>query len=299
MRIASLFVAALLLFPSAALAQRESMLTTPAWLAQHLSDPNLVILHAGPKPDYDTAHIPGARYVTLNDVSAPRVDGGLTLEMMTAEDFRKALSSFGVSDNSRIVVVFSGTAITSATRIIFALDTFGLGDRATLLDGGMTGWKNGGNPVTTEVPAAKTGTLSALKMRPMVITADDVVAKLKQPNVSVVDGRTDAFYSGTQTGGNQANPHKTGHIDGARSVPYVSLVDENQNLKSKADLEAAFTNAGVKPGDTVVGYCWLGQYATGMLFAARSLGREVLLYDGSFEDWSRRDLPVTTVKKDK
>ena len=299
MRYALSLLVALVVATSSVAAQRESMLTTPAWLAQHLSDPNLVILHAGPKPDYDTAHIPGARYVTLNDVSAPRVEGGLTLEMMTAEDFRKALASFGVSDNSRIVVVFSGTSITSATRIIFALDTFGLGDRATLLDGGMTGWKSGGNPVTTEVPAAKTGTLSPLKMRPMVITADDVVAKLKQPNVSVVDGRTDAFYSGTQTGGNQASPHKTGHIDGARSVPYVSLVDENQNLKSKADLEAAFTNAGVKPGDTVVGYCHIGQQATAMLFAARSLGHPVLLYDGSFEDWSRRDLPVTTVKKDK
>ena len=32
---------------------------------------------------------------------------------------------------------------------------------------------------------------------------------------------------------------------------------------------------------------------TGMLFAARSLGHPVLLYDGSFEDWSAHaDYPV-------
>jgi thiosulfate/3-mercaptopyruvate sulfurtransferase len=298
MRIALSLIVALVVAMSSVAAQRESMLTTPAWLAQHLSDANLVILHVGPKPEYDAAHVPGARHVTLNDMSAPRVDGGLTLEMMSAEEFRKTLASLGVSDNSRIVVVFSGNLISSATRIVFALDTFGLGDRTTLLDGGMTGWTRAGNPVTTDVPAPKTGTLSPLKMRPIVITADDVVARMKQPNVSVVDGRTDAFYSGAQTGGGQATPHKTGHIDGAGSVPYVSLVDENQNLKSKAELEEAFAKAGVKPGDTVIGYCHIGQQATAMLFAARSLGHPVLLYDGSFEDWSRRNLPVTTVKKD-
>ena len=109
----------------------------------------------------------------------------------------------------------------------------------------------------------------------------------------------DALQGIPTDSGGQAAPHKTGHIDGAVSVPYVSLVDENQQLKPKADLEAAFAKAGVKPGDTVIGYCHIGQQATATLFAARSLGYPVLLYDGSFEDWSRRNLPVTTVKKDK
>jgi thiosulfate/3-mercaptopyruvate sulfurtransferase len=54
----------------------------------------------------------------------------------------------------------------------------------------------------------------------------------------------------------------------------------------------------VKPGDTVVGYCHIGQQATGMLFAARSLGYKVLLYDGSFEDWTtRKDYPVEAVRQ--
>ena len=50
----------------------------------------------------------------------------------------------------------------------------------------------------------------------------------------------------------------------------------------------------VKPGDTVVAYCHVGQQASATLFAARSLGLKALLYDGSFEEWSRLDGAVAT-----
>jgi thiosulfate/3-mercaptopyruvate sulfurtransferase len=48
----------------------------------------------------------------------------------------------------------------------------------------------------------------------------------------------------------------------------------------------------VKDGDTVVAYCHIGQQATATIFGAMATGHPVLLYDGSFEDWARRDLPV-------
>ena len=62
---------------------------------------------------------------------------------------------------------------------------------------------------------------------------------------------------------------------------------------STAELTKLFTDAGVGPKDTVVAYCHIGQQATAVLFAARTLGHPVLLFDGSFQEWGRRtDLPV-------
>jgi len=80
-------------------------------------------------------------------------------------------------------------------------------------------------------------------------------------------------------------------------VPFNETVDQANRLKPAAELQTLFANAGVKPGDTVVAYCHIGMQATQVILAARSLGYKVLLYDGSFEDWSRKDYPVETAPK--
>jgi len=81
--------------------------------------------------------------------------------------------------------------------------------------------------------------------------------------------------------------HRAGHIASAKSIPYSAVTDEAFRLKPITELAALFAKAGIAPGDTIIGYCHVGQQATGMLFAARTLGYPVVLYDGSFEDWSR------------
>lgn len=276
-------------------APRETMVVSTAWLADHLKDANLVLLHLGPKPEYDTAHIPGARFITLNDIanSDPTSATGLTLQMPAADDLRARLEKIGISNSSRIVVSYSRDRIAMATRVLFTLDYAGLGSRMSLLDGGHDQWVKEGRPTTAEVPASTPGTLAPLTVRPLIVEADFVKTQLDKPGVSVVDARTKAFYDGTQTGGSQQRPHRAGHIAGAKNVTYTDILDADQKLKSPTALAALFKEAGVTQGDALVVYCHIGQQATAVIFAARTLGYAAVLYDGSFEDWSRRaDLPV-------
>jgi thiosulfate/3-mercaptopyruvate sulfurtransferase len=273
---------------------RESLVVTPAWLAQHLNDSNLVLLHVGDKEGYEAGHIAGARFVQMQDVSvSSHAENGLMLEMPPAEELRKKLEALGISDNSRVVVYYGKDWVSPSTRIVFTLDYAGLGAHASLLDGGMDAWIANGGAVTKDAPAAKSGKLSSLKIKPIVVDAAFVNAHLSSKGFRVVDGRDAEFYDGTKTPGHNGENQRTGHIHGAGSVPFTTVVDDKNVWKSPADLEALFTKAGVKPGDTVIGYCHIGQQATAMLFAARTLGHPVLLYDGSFQDWSRHtDYPV-------
>jgi thiosulfate/3-mercaptopyruvate sulfurtransferase len=109
-----------------------------------------------------------------------------------------------------------------------------------------------------------------------------------------LDARAAKFYSGAEAG----QMPRAGHIPSARNIPFSSLVeDSNNKFKSANTLRELFNAAGVKQGDSVATYCHIGQQASLLYFAARYLGYEAHLYDGSFEDWSHRpELPL--VKSD-
>lgn len=266
------------------------LLVNSAWLAEHLNDPNLVLLHVGERAEYDSAHIAGARYVSQRDVSvsSPDHEKGLMLEMPSADSLRAMLQRLGISDNSRIVVYYGNDWVSPSTRIVFTLDYAGLGAQTSLLDGGMRAWIAAGHPVTKAASPTQSGTLAALKIKPIVVDAAWVGSHLHSPGISIVDGRDASYYDGVEATG----PRK-GHIPGAHSVPFTEIADDRNVIRTPAELTALFTKAGVAPNDTVVGYCHIGQQATAMLFAARYIGHPVKLYDGSMQEWSRRaDLPI-------
>jgi thiosulfate/3-mercaptopyruvate sulfurtransferase len=274
------------------------MLVTTDWLAAHLRDTDLVLLHVGDDSAYKARHIPGARLIRMMDVGTMNHQdpNARMLEMPSADSIRSALESFGISDHSRIVVYFGTDWVSPATRILFTLEYAGLGANASLLDGGMPAWERDGHPTTDAMPAVRRGHLSPLTTRPLVITAAFVQSHVGQPGWVLVDGRAEGFYDGVLEGGPRAARRK-GHIPGAKSVPFTSVTTDDLHLKSPAELAELFRAAGVAPGDTVMGYCHVGQQATAMLFAAKSLGHPVRLYDGSFEDWALRDLPVETSRR--
>jgi thiosulfate/3-mercaptopyruvate sulfurtransferase len=281
---------------------RDELVVNVAWLNQHIKDPNLVLLHVGDPAEYKEKHLPGARFVQLMDISAPMDHSGadtktLSLELPSATDLHNKLAGLGISDNSTIVVYYGNDWYSPSTRVIFTLNWAGLGSRTKLLDGGMRAWTAAGHVTTAEVPAAKAGTLSTLKTVDSVVEAPFVQAKKAVSGVAIVDGREKMFYDGVQTGGQRGKPPVLGHIPGALSIPFVDVFDDNTGLLQPADkLAELFKQAGVKPGDEVVAYCHIGQQATAVVFAARTLGFKARLYDGSMDNWIQLGLPVQKEK---
>lgn len=277
-------------FPVAAASPRDILVVSVAWLAQHLKDPDLVLLHVGDKSEYAAAHIPGARLVEMREISVSDRAGagnGLTLELPPADVLREKLAALGISDRSRIVVYFGKDWLSPSTRLIFTLDYAGLGERVSLLDGGQPAWVRDGGTVTAEVPEVRPGTLSPLKTQATVVNAGFLREHGKDKGLTIIDARDATFYDGTKSGGRRPDTPKFGHIPGAVSLPFSDTADDQVRLRSADELQARFAAAGVKPGDTIVAYCHIGQQATAVIFAARTLGIKALLYDGSFEDWTK------------
>lgn len=257
--------------------------------------PGLVIFEVGEKPGYDAGHIPGAQFITLREIAAPRREGALSLELPPLAQLDSVLSARGISDNSDVVVYFGKDWVTPTTRLFLTLEYAGLRGHVAMLDGGLPAWQAAGNPVTTEVPVVARGSFTPQPRPDVVVDAAWLSSRLHHENVAIIDGRDSVFYLDLQ--GNHMP--RGGHIPGARNIPYGSLtVSEDDNrLKSLAQLREMFLAAGAEPGDTVVSYCHIGQQGTFVFFAARLLGYQVRLYDGSFEDWSgRSDLAVEGAK---
>ena len=287
---------------------RSDLVVTSDWLATQLKNPKLVLFHIGEKSEYDAGHIPGARFLQLQDISSPmtRDTTALALEMLPTDQLRERLEQLGISDDSRIVVYFGNDWLSPSTRVLLTLQYAGLGAKASLLDGGMPEWKKGNRPITTDVPPApKPGKLTARPTQPIVVDADFVKSHIHTTGYTIVDARNTIFYDGpiqepsaTSSMGHPMPKVVPGHVPGAVNIVFETVFDDTGHLLPEARLRELFTQAGVKPNDTVIGYCHVGQQATAMLFGAEALGYDVKLYDGSFQDWKRRDLPIESSRKD-
>lgn len=282
-----LVAAALVLAPVAhAASPRDELVVTPDWLAKHAADKDLVILHAGNVASYRTAHIPGAHLADLDQISVSDPQG-LSTELPSAEVLRGQLEALGVSDGSRVVVYADGETIPRATRILITLDAAGFGKRSFLLDGGLKEWQAEGHGVAAGEEAVPPGHLKPLTLAAPIVDADFVKAHLSTPGYDLIDARAPEFYAGAQ-----ASMGGKGHIPGAHNIPFTTVTGPDGKLKSPEELRAMFSAAGVKPGDHVIAYCHIGIQATAVVFAAKSLGLDARLYDGSFQDWVKRGLPV-------
>jgi len=265
---------------------------TTEWLADNLEDPSLVLLHVGSEEEFDQEHIPGARHVGLANV-AVRLDSatGLRNELPFPEVLRQELESLGISDDSKVVVYSGSERVLVATRVLFSLDYLGLGDRAALLDGGLLQWKHEGRAVTSEVAAVERGSLTVGPARDLVVDAEWVAANLNRAGYRVLDARPAGQFTGLE----EQDGVRPGHIAGAGNVPLTELFDGFGRIRHAAELERVFRAAGVAPGDTIVAYCFTGVLGSGIAFAAKALGYEALLYDGSYEEWGADpERPVET-----
>lgn len=272
----------------------DEILVSTDWLAEHLSDSSLVILHYGMKSAYDQEHIPGARYVSIWEFLVED-EQGIRNELPRERQLEQALRALGIHNNSTIIICYEDVnAISRAARLYFTLDYAGLSDRVAMLDGGLVAWKEEGRPLTATEAVFETGDVTIQIKEDVRILKKEVLENLHTDGVVIVDARPAERYYGTET---DTNSPRQGHIEGAVSIPYFSLTGEGGShlLKPEDELRKLFEEYKVQPETKIIVYCGSGIWASPVYFAAKYLGYTVQLYDGSIEEWGQdSSLPISS-----
>lgn len=264
-------------------------LVSTDWLAAHLKDPDLRILDASwylpdmgrdARAEYEAAHIPGARFFDIDEISDHR--SSLPHMAPPPEKFVSRMRAMGVGDGHQ-VVVYDGAGLFSAARVWWLFRLMGKTDVA-VLDGGFPKWQAEGRPVEDMPPVLRDRHMTVSRQAHLVKDVTQVAAAAKLGDQEIIDARSPERFRGDVP---EPRPGlRAGHIPNSRNVHYRSLLNADGAMLPPDELRRVFEAAGVDLSKPAITTCGSGVTAAILNLALERIGkRDHALYDGSWAEW--------------
>lgn len=256
------------------------------WVEAHLHDPKVRLIEV----DVDTAayeqgHIPGAvgfnwqKELQDQTIRAP----------LSQAHLEELMSRAGVS-NDTTIVLYGDNNNWFAAWALWILKYYGHQD-VRLLDGGRVKWVADKRELTTDIPSYPRTTYHAQSPDAAIrALRDQVLAQLGRSDITLVDVRSPAEYSGellAPANLPQEGAQRGGHIPGAANIPWSQAVREDGTFKSADELRSLYEGKGVTANKEVIAYCRIGERSSHTWFVLHYLlgYPEVRNYDGSWTEW--------------
>lgn len=262
-------------------------------LASRLGEPGLRILDASwflpaegrsGREEFGRERIPGAAFFDIDAVSDTSVD--LPHMLPPPAVFAEAAKTLGLGPDVEIVV-YDSFGIRSAARVWWTLRVMSL-EHVRVLDGGLRAWKAAGLPLETGAPGPPPQALARVRFDPARLRdRRDVAAALATGSAQVVDARGAPRFRGEAP---EPRPGlRSGHMPGARNLPFDRLLTDDGRLKPPEVLAELFRDAGVDLARPVIATCGSGVTASVLALALEVLGAPAAVYDGSWAEWGLED----------
>jgi thiosulfate/3-mercaptopyruvate sulfurtransferase len=187
----------------------------------------------------------------------------------SAEHFAAAAGRAGIGPDT-LVVAYDEGMTGGAARLWWLLQHFGH-EQAAVLDGGLQAWLG---PLAEGEETIEPAVFVPRERVGDVITSEEILERLDDPGLTLVDARPADRYRGEALGLDPV----AGHIPGAVNLPLVVGATAPPELAGDDEI-ACYCGSGVAACATV-------------LMLERAGHRGARLYAGSWSEWSRKGLPA-------
>ena len=256
------------------------------YLLNNRTNNNIVVIDArGGMLEEDSLMYDKAIVVDWTDISLLGEFGGEDLgKLLSKENYQQIFSKLGITDESEVLVygfTMPEQGFGDEARVLYTFSYAGF-DNVKFIDGGFKqveklGFNKKYVPTTDRIDVSDVVRSEATQNEKAIYT-DELLSKIGNTDVQIIDTRLEVEYNGRVIYGE----NKAGHIPGAISLPFNSLVDSNGFLKSRAALEKYVTNKGLDKNKLQVTYCTTGVRASYVAVILEELGFKVRNYEPSF-----------------
>ena len=281
------------------------------WLSRRLDSRDVVVIDIRPTSSYRAGHVPGA--ISFQSVAFPVVESPSDLARLT-----DVLGALGLTGRERLVCCGDVSYSRGASGLFWLLELAGAG-RASVLDGGVVGWRAAGHDLASESTLLATSEWGLEPAMELLATREYVRRSFGEEGVEIIDARGHAAWLGPVEPGDWGTLKRSGHIPHSLPFDFTSFFSPDGTFLEPSETWSSFIRLGPRPANPVdvldefIVYGWGERRRDGYgepedeawgdgplaYFLLRRAGiARVRLYTGGWRDWSGDPyLPLVRVVK--
>lgn len=246
---------------------------------------------------YAAGHLPNA--VNVHDIFTYLCTRGSGGHPALVQHFAKVFGAAGLQRTDRVVVYEDAmdNGYGQSCRGWFVLKYLGHPE-VRVLHGGLKAWQAAKLPLTTEVPIYARQRYEPEINAQMMVTADEMVAAIPNPDIKIVDVRDYAEWLAANSSpyGYDYCPRK-GRIPRSLWLEWYKLMTRKGGVpwfRKPDEIRALAEAAGLNVDDHLYLYCFKGARTSNAMLALKLAGfKNVRNYFNSWNEWSRDfSLPI-------